>query len=125
MRLRVVCGLEVTMAIFCPTNRFSNVDFPAFGRPIMATNPERNPFFFLSLSLAAGAAGILFDMVCVPSTYGVFLSTKLRQGWRLLRQESAARVPVELYADSRPARQSDSPEHRFYRPERALCRRHG
>src|SRR5260370_26619806 len=43
MRLRVVCGLEVTMAIFCPTRRFSRVDLPALGRPMMATKPERNP----------------------------------------------------------------------------------
>src|SRR3989449_6762967 len=30
------------MAIFCPTRRFTSVDFPALGRPRMATNPERN-----------------------------------------------------------------------------------
>src|SRR5229473_1529606 len=51
MRLRVVCGLEVTIAIFCPTRRFMSVDFPAFGRPMMATNPERNVPFFSSFSL--------------------------------------------------------------------------
>src|SRR6267378_929673 len=45
MRLRVVCGLEVTIATFCPTSRFTSVDFPAFGRPIIATNPALNPFF--------------------------------------------------------------------------------
>src|ERR1700675_4794163 len=44
MRLRVVCGLEVTIAIFCPTSRFTSVDFPAFGRPRIATKPERNIF---------------------------------------------------------------------------------
>src|SRR5271157_3119901 len=42
MRLRVVCGLRVTMASFSPTSAFSNVDFPALGRPMMETNPERN-----------------------------------------------------------------------------------
>src|SRR5437879_9138782 len=45
MRLRVVCGLDVTMAIFCPTRRFTSVDFPAFGRPTTATNPDLNAFF--------------------------------------------------------------------------------
>src|ERR1700680_4591600 len=49
MRLRVVCGLEVTMAIFCPTRRFSSVDLPALGRPMMATKPERNPGFLASI----------------------------------------------------------------------------
>src|SRR6267142_2289923 len=41
MRLRVVCGLDVTMATFWPTRRLSSVDLPAFGRPTMATNPAR------------------------------------------------------------------------------------
>src|SRR5271165_3201736 len=42
MRLRVVCGLRVTMASFSPTSAFSSVDFPALGRPMMETKPERN-----------------------------------------------------------------------------------
>src|SRR5271166_5545368 len=42
MRLRVVCGLRVTMASFSPTSALSRVDFPALGRPMMETNPERN-----------------------------------------------------------------------------------
>src|ERR1700752_3763288 len=40
MRLRVVCGLAVTMAIFSPGRAFINVLFPALGRPRMATNPD-------------------------------------------------------------------------------------
>src|SRR6267154_2815963 len=40
MRFRVVCGFEVTIAIFCPTSRFTSVLFPAFGRPTIATNPD-------------------------------------------------------------------------------------
>ena len=35
MRLRVVCGLCDTIAIFSPTRRFRSVDFPTFGRPAM------------------------------------------------------------------------------------------
>src|SRR5262249_31956295 len=54
MRLRVVWGFEVTIAIFCPTSRFTSVDFPAFGRPTMATNPARYPrFSFLSFTLCS------------------------------------------------------------------------
>src|SRR5258708_12047134 len=52
MRLRVVCGFEVTMAIFCPTRRFTRVDLPAFGRPTIATNPDRNACFSPLFSLA-------------------------------------------------------------------------
>jgi len=43
--LRVVWGLGEVIAIFCPTMRFSNVDLPTFGRPMIATNPERNVGF--------------------------------------------------------------------------------
>src|SRR5271166_778252 len=49
MRLRVVCGLRVTMASFSPTSALSNVDFPAFGRPMIETNPERNAISGLHL----------------------------------------------------------------------------
>src|SRR6185503_4167827 len=40
MRVRVVCGLSDTMAIFSPTSLLSSVDLPAFGRPISATVPD-------------------------------------------------------------------------------------
>src|ERR1035441_1169239 len=40
MRLRVVCGLAVTMATFSPINALSSVLFPALGRPRIATNPD-------------------------------------------------------------------------------------
>jgi hypothetical protein len=33
MRLRVVCGLLLTMAIFSPTSALVSVDLPTFGRP--------------------------------------------------------------------------------------------
>src|ERR1700757_4196818 len=49
-RLRVVCGLGVTMATFSPKSWFNNVDFPTFGRPTMAMYPERNEVFASSLS---------------------------------------------------------------------------
>src|ERR1700730_13860592 len=55
MRFRVVCGLEVTMAIFWPTRRFTRVDFPAFGRPTMATNPDLYPA--LTGAVSAGLSG--------------------------------------------------------------------
>jgi hypothetical protein len=46
IRFRVVCGFDVTIATFCPTNRFNSVDFPVFGRPMIATNPARLFCFF-------------------------------------------------------------------------------
>src|SRR5271168_2249103 len=60
MRLRVVCGLEVTMATFCPTNRLISVDLPAFGRPIMATNPERNPWGFVCCRFSVTLSSLLY-----------------------------------------------------------------
>ena len=38
MRLRVVCGLFDTMAIFSPQTVFSRVDLPTFGLPTIAKN---------------------------------------------------------------------------------------
>jgi hypothetical protein len=40
MRFRVVCGFGLIIARRSPTNAFSSVDLPAFGRPRMQTKPE-------------------------------------------------------------------------------------
>src|SRR5262249_29718575 len=37
---RVVCGFSVTIDTFSPTRRFSRVDFPEFGRPMMDAKPD-------------------------------------------------------------------------------------
>src|SRR5260221_1439878 len=50
MRFLVVCGFDVTIAIFCPTTRLSSVDLPAFGRPTIAANPDRGGIAVLSFS---------------------------------------------------------------------------
>src|SRR6266849_2123661 len=42
IRVRVVCGLGLTIASLAPTRAFSNVDLPTFGRPTKATKPQRN-----------------------------------------------------------------------------------
>src|SRR6266702_7651374 len=47
IRVRVVCGLCVTIASFCPRRAFSNVDLPAFGRPTIDTKPERKAIPFI------------------------------------------------------------------------------
>ena len=49
IRLRVVCGLGVTMASFSPTMRFSSVDLPTLGRPKIATVPATVPAAVLVL----------------------------------------------------------------------------
>src|SRR5262245_10536102 len=41
MRFRVVWGRGETIESFSPTRRFRSVDFPALGRPMSDTNPER------------------------------------------------------------------------------------
>src|SRR5215467_4250588 len=74
MRLRVVCGLEVTMATFWPTRRFSSVDFPAFGRPTMATNPDRGSdflaFFFFTTTYSMECSWAQHR--CTPTSQGAF-----------------------------------------------------
>ena len=44
---RVVWGLSETIDIFSPTSALRSVDFPEFGRPIKAAEPD---FTFASLS---------------------------------------------------------------------------
>jgi len=44
MRLRVVCGLDVTLAIFV-TGGFTSVDFPGSARREIAKKPNENTFF--------------------------------------------------------------------------------
>src|SRR5204863_8225789 len=39
-RVRVVCGLGLTIASFSPARAFIRVDLPALGFPTMHTNPE-------------------------------------------------------------------------------------
>src|SRR3990172_12622531 len=41
MRVRVVCGRDVTIDTLWPTKRLVRVDLPTFGRPRMAAKPER------------------------------------------------------------------------------------
>ena len=43
MRCRVVCGLGLTMLILRPSNAFSSVDLPTFGRPTIAANRSDGP----------------------------------------------------------------------------------
>src|SRR5512135_3377674 len=39
MAVRVVCGRGATIASLVPSSAFNSVDFPALGRPRIATNP--------------------------------------------------------------------------------------
>src|SRR6202012_1997749 len=41
MRWRVVCALRDVILTFWPTNAFISVDLPTFGRPTIATMPQR------------------------------------------------------------------------------------
>src|SRR5712692_7791699 len=69
MRLRVVCATGDTMATLCPTRAFSSVDFPAFGRPTMATNPDLKLMHRddSSRMRASPHEDFRWDMQCAPS----------------------------------------------------------
>src|SRR5579859_4709480 len=43
MRWRVVCALRDVILTFWPTSAFISVDLPTFGRPTIATMPQRKP----------------------------------------------------------------------------------
>src|ERR1022692_76912 len=70
MRLRVVCGLRVTMASFSPTSAFSRVDFPALGRPMMETKPDRNAM--LASNLGGGRTGLQTNPHAIDAAFGGF-----------------------------------------------------
>ena len=53
MTWRVVCGLELEMAILEPTRAFVSVDLPALGRPTRHMNPEWKPGVVASATRAA------------------------------------------------------------------------
>src|SRR5215470_6846599 len=105
MRFRVVCGFEVTMAIFCPTRRFTSVDFPAFGRPTIATNPDlcTAPVFAFSVFSTSLMAG---SHASRCPTIFVFSLATLCVGSLLALQN-------EILAD------------RIFRPAQGLFRSHG
>src|SRR5450631_887741 len=72
MRLRVVCGLGVTIASFSPTIRLSSVDLPTLGRPRMATVPATAP-----ATAPAGFFGACAPWSCVRSFMGGLLIAQM------------------------------------------------
>ena len=54
-RLRVVCGLGVTIASFSPTMRLSSVDLPTLGRPRIATVPATVPATFAAVGIGGAS----------------------------------------------------------------------
>src|ERR1700734_4076815 len=59
MVVRVVCGFSETMASFSPARAFKSVDLPAFGRPIIEANPDRNSLITVAHSLMSLRHGFL------------------------------------------------------------------
>src|SRR5579859_1586061 len=111
MRLRVVCGFDVTMATFWPTRRLSKVDLPAFGRPTMATKPAR---FADLVSAVIGFIRKRSDCA--------FL---LREIFSLLAEvKFYARGVSKLLSGWRRGLRSGNLRDRFCRQERELCRWH-
>jgi hypothetical protein len=67
MRWRVVCALRDVMLTFWPTRAFINVDLPTFGRPTMATMPQRNPSGTPDVG-CGGCNGVSLIYLIIPST---------------------------------------------------------
>src|ERR1019366_6652057 len=80
MDVRVVCGLSATMATFWPTRALIKVDFPAFGRPMMETNPDLN-----------SGLGSVFNSVFIEALFIEQLFGTCRYG---LGRRAARRRPV-------------------------------
>src|SRR5436305_8074932 len=80
--VRVVCGLSATIATFCPTRAFSSVDLPAFGRPMIETNPDRN-FLFMRNRLGLADANLFHAKIVAgehvdPNSIPVYELARLR-----------------------------------------------
>src|SRR5258705_2339844 len=99
MRLRVVCGFEVTTGILCPTRRFTSVLFPVFGRPTIATNPD----------LCAGPV-LTFSITLMVDSHASRCRTTFEFS------------PATLSADWLPAPQIEIPANRISLPELELSR---
>ena len=108
MRLRVVCGLGVTMASFSPTMRLSSVDLPTLGRPRIATVPatgcERSIF---GVADAIGGASISAQVSCYP---GHAVSASDRR--------HCVSPPRRQWRRRRGARDADARARRRHRPPR-------
>src|SRR5215813_3314070 len=64
-RVRVVCGLGVTIASLRPTSRLSSVDLPAFGAPISATWPHRVGVACPAATVSGGVLLCPVDNLCM------------------------------------------------------------
>src|SRR6516225_5129960 len=77
IRLRVVCGLRVTIASFSPTSAFNSVDFPVFGLPMIETKPERKAISGLDLQRCS-RAGFEADAYSIDPALGGFQHLELQ-----------------------------------------------
>src|SRR5580658_3731985 len=93
MRLRVVCGFDVTIATFCPTKRLMSVDLPAFGRPTIATNPDL--CFFFSLFPAASTFSAL-SVECFFFAIRLLYHRQLQRArmFRVMEQRDVCRLRI-------------------------------
>src|SRR5271167_896740 len=105
MRLRVVCGFEVTIATFCPTKRFNSVDFPALGRPTIATNPDR----YFSLGPLFSSTPPLFSVLSVVSAASAVSAKCLLFGILLLYHWQLQRALVFRIMDQSDVRRLCDP----------------
>src|SRR2546423_13416619 len=71
---RVVCGFLEVMLILAPTMALTSVDLPTFGRPTIATWPQRNARWRCSmvarLVICAGCCGLFGGAAACPRPRG-------------------------------------------------------
>src|SRR5689334_369984 len=94
MRLRVVCGLGVTMASFSPAMRLSSVDLPTFGRPRIAMVPA-------TVSAVVGVVGAV-------GSEAIEEGASISRGCRSIREhappaDAGRRVAAPRHEPRRPA----------------------
>ena len=66
IRWRVVCAFAEVMLTFWPTSAFSSVDLPTFGRPTIATRPQRVGVEGTAVAVVATPAGSSGEAIPFP-----------------------------------------------------------
>src|SRR4030066_186991 len=105
MRWRVVWARCEVMLTFCPTRRLSKVDLPAFGRPIITTNPLWKPWLgclAADVTLVIGFALQKFASASGGSLLGITTAAALAlhgffQAWHATFHDKALLVRITAY----------------------------
>ena len=103
----VVCGFLEVMAIFCPIKWFIKVDFPTFGLPIIATNPDLKSALIRSCSIFSSlpTTQMRFCSIMastIPASFRISSGCASKISWRSLCISSSVTLENQAFKDMFP-----------------------